>query len=217
MLRLIHKQKANVVGAIFIDDIDDGLPNKQVHVFGSNADPKTYVMDGYANKPKQPCYVPYSKPGDDALPGYIDLNETPRVRHSAATGKIAKMAQAGQIDVVTYTGPIVAPMITSAIIDDDTDNEITITGTGFTSLAPEPLLILITGEGGPLTLTEEDIIDGSGTISDTEIVIPLALVSGAVADDTSVQVVANALSSEVEALAAEGGIVGGGDGMGEDP
>lgn len=201
MLRLIHKQATP--GAIFIDDIDDGLPNKQVHVFGSNADPKAYAMDGYANKPKQPCYVPVTKPSDPSTPGYIDLKETPRVKHSAALGKIAKMAEKGFIDVVVYTGPILAPTLTSAEIDDSVDNEITLTGTGFTSLAPEPLLVKVTGDGGPLTLTEDDIVTGTGTVTDTSIVIPLALIPGAVADDTSVQVLSNTFESEVKALVAE--------------
>jgi hypothetical protein len=58
MLRVIHNQ--TVVGGIIVDDIDDGLPNKEVHRLGSSAYPKQYVRDGYAGKAKQPCYIPYS-------------------------------------------------------------------------------------------------------------------------------------------------------------
>jgi len=38
MLRLVHKQ--TVQGAILVDDIDDGIPNKEVHRLGSYGDPK---------------------------------------------------------------------------------------------------------------------------------------------------------------------------------
>ena len=88
MLRLVHAQ--TIQGAILVDDIDDGLPNKDVHRLGSTADPKAYVRDGYANKPKQACYVPrtQSAEGFPLIPGYITLNETPRVTLSAGKGKI---------------------------------------------------------------------------------------------------------------------------------
>ena len=72
MLRLIHAQTG--LGGIVIDDIDDGLPNKEVHRLGSTADPKAYPRDGYANSPKQPCYIPYANPSNTAQAGYIDLS-----------------------------------------------------------------------------------------------------------------------------------------------
>ena len=80
MLRLIHKQTG--AGALLVDDIDDGIPNKQVHRLGSTADPKAYKRDGYANEPKQKCYIPRTKEGDATLPGFIDLN-----RHAVMHGE----------------------------------------------------------------------------------------------------------------------------------
>ena len=69
MFRLIHNQ--TIQNGILVDDIDDGLPNKEVHRLGSTADPKAYVRDGYANKVKQPCYIPYSRAsvGFPTIPG----------------------------------------------------------------------------------------------------------------------------------------------------
>lgn len=92
MIRLIHNQ--TVVGAILVDDIDDGLPNKEVHRLGSLGDPKAYERDGYANKPKQGCYLQYSHtaPNGSIVAGHVTLQQTNKVTESLFKGKIAKMS-----------------------------------------------------------------------------------------------------------------------------
>jgi len=190
MIRLIHAQ--TVSGAILVDDLDDGLPNKQVHRLGSTADPKAYKRDGYANEPKQPCYVPRTKPGDATLPGYIDLQETARVVLSAGKGKISKLVTAGLITSVSLVASSLAtPVITNAQANTPTAGDVTLTGTGFLSTAPNISSVILTGSGA-VTLTQAQILAGGGTISNTSIVIPSALIPAAVAATGSITVVAGA-------------------------
>ena len=199
MLRLIHKQ--SVDSALLVDDIDDGLPNKMTHRLGSTADPKAYDRDGYANYPKQPCYVPYSKPTDPTIQGCIDLKETERVTFSAGKGKIKKLKDAGFIDIVSFVmSDLDAPVITNAEIDVPGAGDVTITGTSFLSLDPNSSSVEVSGVGGPLTLTQAAILAGAGTISNTSIVIPAALVPGVAMTTTTVKVVADDQTSNGYAL-----------------
>lgn len=188
MLRLIHNQ--TVQGAVLVDDIDDGLPNKQYHRLGSTADPKAYVRDGYANKPKQPCYIPLSRAGEGfpLIAGYIDLNETDRVTLSAGKGKIKGLQDAGYLDVVSFVAAdVAAPTLAVAEIDTD----LTLTGTNLLSVEPDITTVIITGDGA-VTLTLEEILAEAGSsASATEIVIPAALIGGVTDTTSSVQVQAN--------------------------
>ncbi len=198
MLRLIHAQ--TVAGAILVDDIDDGMPNKTVHRLGSTSDPKAYARDGYANTPKQPCYVPRLKPTNPLIAGYIDLNLTPRVVLSAGKGKISKMVTAGLITTVTFNASeLNTPVVTLAAIDTPGPGDLTVTGTSFLSLAPNESLVTLTGTGA-IVLTKTQILAGAGTFTDTSIVIPTALIPGAVAVATSVKVTADDHASNVLAL-----------------
>jgi riboflavin synthase len=176
MLRLIHKQVN--LGAILVDDIDDGLPNKTVHRMGTVGDPKAYPRDGYANKAKQQCYIPHNKPTDPTLPGFIDVFETDRVTHSAGKGKISGLQRAGLIDVTVFSeSDIGTPAVTLAALGVPGAGDLTITGTKLLSLAPDYTSVVITGTGA-VTLTQADILAAAGTISDTSIFIPAALVPG---------------------------------------
>lgn len=193
MLRLIHNQ--TVSGAILVDDIDDGLPNKTAHRLGSSGDPASYARDGYANSPKQACYVPRTKPSNAAIQGYIDVRETQRALLSAGKGKIAGLARAGLITVVSFLpSDVVAPVVTTAVLDTPGVGDLTITGTGLTSLTPNQSSVAITGTGA-VALTQAQIITGTGTISDTSIVIPAALVPGIAAATSLVVVTADDLTS----------------------
>lgn len=176
MLRIQHS--GAVLGPILIDDIDDGLPNKTAHrLYG---DPKTYARDGYANVVKQRCYI---KPG-----GRIDLHETNRVTLSAAKGKIAGLKAAGFITVATIDpATVVAPKLNTAVLSAGT---LTLNGTTFLSVAPDVTTVTITGSGAK-TLTADQIVAGSGTISATKIEIPVALIPGVVVTTSSVKVQAN--------------------------
>lgn len=183
MLRLIHAQ--TVQGALLIDDIDDGLPNKQVHRLGSNGDPQAYRRDGYANAPKQSCYIPRVDPLNSANPGFIDLDETERVTLSAHQGKIKGFQDAGFVSVVSLVAAdLEAPVVTAAEIDNGASEDLTITGTGFLSVSPDSSSVVITGDitGSPKTILQADFV----SISDTEIVIDATDLTGLVAGDTVV-------------------------------
>lgn len=176
MLRLIHNQVG--LGALYVDDLDDGLPNKEVHRMGSTADPKAYPRDGYANKPKQPCYIPRVKPGEPTIQGYIDVKETDRVTRSAGGGKIAGLQQAGFITVVSFVpSDLTAPTLATAVLDSPGVGDLTLTGTGFLSLTPDVTTVILTGTGA-VTLTATQITSGGGSVSDTSIVILAASVPG---------------------------------------
>lgn len=176
MLRLIHSQVG--LGAITVDDIDDGLPNKSVHRMGSTADPKAYKRDGYANEPKQPSYVPRVKASEPTIPGYIDLHETDRVTRSAGGGKIAGLVRAGLISVVSFVpSDLSTPTVATADLGTPGPGDLTITGTGFLSLTPDVTSVILTGTGA-ITLTSAQIISGGGSVSNTAIVILAASIPG---------------------------------------
>lgn len=187
MLRLIHAQTNQ--GAILVDDIDDGLPNKQVHRLGSLGDPAAYKRDGYANEPKQPVYVPRTKPTDATVAGFVDLNETQRVLLSAENGKIAGLQTAGLISVVSLTAAdLAAPVVTAAEVDLPAAGDIQIDGTGFLSVAPDTTSVQLWGAGvGALpgiTLTLAQIIAvAPGAVSNTQIIIDSTLVPSLAAGD----------------------------------
>lgn len=188
MIRLIHAQTQ--LGALLIDDIDDGLPNKTAYRVGSVADPNAYARDGYANKPKQPCYVPHTHAGNSALPGYVDLEETSRVTLSAGKGKIAGMLRAGLIsEVISFSeADVAAPVVTGVTLDSPATGDVTIAGTAFTSVSPQVTSVHLSGAGvGDVTLTGAEIIAVSpGSVSGTEIVIDSTLVPGLATGDTVV-------------------------------
>jgi len=204
MLRLIHNQ--TVLGAILVDDIDDGLPNKQVHRLGSTADPKAYKRDGYANEPKQPCYVPYTVIGNAAVAGYIDLNETQRVLLSEGKGKISKLVQAGLLSKLNFAaGATAAPAITNAQSNTPSLGAVTLTGTGFTSTSPNVSSVKLTGTGA-VTLTQSQITGAGGTFSSTSIVIPSSLIPNVVAATGTITAVSGANLNDGETFTLNDGV-----------
>ncbi len=185
MLRLIHSQTQQ--GALLVDDIDDGLPNKTVHRMGSTADPNAYSRDGYANKPKQPCYIPRVKPTDATIAGYIDLEETDRVLHSSGGGKISKLQQASLISVVSFVeSDLDAPVITAVTLNSPAAGDVTIDGTSFLSVSPEITSVTLAGAGvGNVTLTESQITAvAPGAVGATQIIIDSTLIPGLTSADT---------------------------------
>ncbi len=203
MLRVVHAQ--TVLGSIYIDDIDDGLPNKTAKRLGSTADPNAYVRDGYANVAKQPCYVPRTKPGDSSVAGYIDLDETQRVVHSAFSGKIKGLTDAGLVSVVSLlASDLVTPVVTNAVIDTPATGDVTITGTGFLSVSPDITKVELWGSGvggtasaPALTLTTAQIIaTAPGAVGATSIVID-TLVNGALVVGDKVRVIADGQRSNI--------------------
>lgn len=192
MLRLIHAQ--TIPGTILVDDIDDGLPNKEVYRLGTTADPKAYQRDGYANKAKQSCYLPYSmaSKGFPAIPGYINLQETESVTLSAGKGKISKLKLAPQ-----YPAGSVTPLLSviSLVAADIIASVVTamahvaanlqIDGTTFTSVSPDITTVtLAKGAAGttpsPAVWTTAAIVAAGGSVSATQILIPWAAFVGQV-------------------------------------
>jgi hypothetical protein len=196
MLRLIHTQVAS--GALLINDIDDGLPNKTARRMVAPAD--QYERDGYANKPKQKCYVPRVNAANTALAGFIDLQETDRVLLSYNKGTIAGFVRAGLMTVVSFLpGDIAAPTLTLADLGTPGAGQITLTGTSMTSIAPNVTSVIITGTGA-VTLTASQITTAGGTVTATSIVIPASLIPSVALTTSSAQVKADGLLSAVVAL-----------------
>jgi len=184
MLRLIHTQIEQ--GAILVDDIDDGLPNKQVHRLGSTADPAAYKRDGYANEPKQAVYVPRTNASNPLLAGFVDLNETEKVILSAGQGKIAGLQSAGHLTVVSLVAAdLAAPTITGAEIDLPAAGDLQIDGTNLLSVSPDETSVRVFGGGvGDITLTATQILAvPPGALSDTQIIIDATLMPALVAGD----------------------------------
>lgn len=201
MLRLVHTQI--VQGPVLVDDIDDGLPNKQYHRLGSTADPKAYVRDGIIGKPKQPCYVPRTQAnnGFPLIPGYINLDRTQKVTLSEGKGKIYGLVDAGYIYKVNFVAPaIIAPTLATAAINVPGAGDLTLTGTTFVSIRPDITTVIITGTGA-VTLTAAQIVSGGGSVGATSIVIPAALVPGIAAVTSFAQVLANEQLTAVVAVA----------------
>lgn len=184
MLRLIHQQ--TVQGGILVDDIDDGMPNKEVYRLGSTGDPAAYKRDGYANEPKQSVYIPRTKPSDATVAGFIDLNETQRVLLSQDSGKIAGLTSAGLISVVSLVeSDLDTPVITGVTLGAPAAGDVTIDGTDFLTVLPNVTSVRLFGAGvGDVTLDAATILGTApGSITDIEIVIDSTLIPGLASGD----------------------------------
>jgi len=202
MLRLIHNQ--TVSGPILIDDIDDGLPNKEVYRLGSRADKKSYKRDNPMGK--QSCYVPFTRTAYKypTVQGYINLNQTERVILSSGSGKIYKYQTAGLITVVSLTASqIVAPVVTACVHGA---SPVTVTGTTLTSVSPDTTTVTFAkGSAGttpsPAVFTQAQILTGGGTVTSTSITIPAAMfTSQATVAGNTVVVTANEQNSNTFTL-----------------
>lgn len=194
MIRLVHSQIAS--GSILVSDIDDGLPNKTAR--RTVAPQYSYERDGYAQAPKQPCYLPRVDPANPALPGHIDLELTDRVLMSVNRGQIAGFVKNGLITATLFAASdVAAPDLTSAVLDVLGTGDLTLTGTGFTSLEPYTSSVVITGDGA-VTLTPAQIVAEGGTFTSTSIVVPAALLTDVSTTTSSCEVLAdNQVSSTV--------------------
>src|SRR5690606_14684187 len=118
---------------------------------------------------------------------------------SDLSGKIKGLQRAGLISVVSLTASDLAtPVITAAQIAVPAAGDVTITGTGFASVAPDTTMVKLWGAGvggtalaPALTLTTAHIIaTAPGAVSNTSIVID-TVVNGALAAGDFVAVVAD--------------------------
>jgi hypothetical protein len=90
--------------------------------------------------------------------------------------------------------------VSSAVLDTPGAGDVTITGTNMLSVSPNVTTVTFTGTGA-VTLTQSQITTGGGTVSNTSIVIPAALVPGVAVATTSVKVRADDQDSGTVALA----------------
>jgi hypothetical protein len=204
MLRVQHNQ--TVVGGILVDDIDDGLPNKTVYRLGSQGDPKAYKRDGYAQAPKQSCYIAFNRTtqGYPSVPGYIDLDETPRVLLSSGEGRIFNLQKAELVTVTSLTASqVAAPVVTAA--SHSSSSNASVTGTTLTSVSPDTTTVTFAAgtatAPSPAVWTQAQILAATGTVSATSITIPLSAFSTAPSAGNTVTVNANEQNSNTFTLA----------------
>lgn len=183
-LRLVHAR--TTTGNLYITDIDSGLPNEMMP----------------ARLHKQEVYVPYSLQTitayapivvttDAAVPGYIDLVLSDKVQLSFDRGVIRGLADLGYLTTVMIpAGGVSAPTVATATEDTLTsatsatnDGLLTVTGTGFTSLAPYVSTITIVAPSETQVFTAAEVILGGGVFTATSIQVPAA-VHGLLADGT---------------------------------
>lgn len=94
------------------------------------------------------------------------------------------------------TGTVaLVPTLASAVLG----GTLVLTGTRMASVPVTETSVVITGTGA-VTLTQAQIVTGGGSVGQTSIVIPLALIPGVVAVGSSAQVRSNGLTSAVVAV-----------------
>lgn len=100
-------------------------------------------------------------------------------------------------DNQTATGTVaLVPTLASAVLSG---GNLTLTGTRMASAPVTATSVIITGTGA-ITLTQAQIVGGGGTVGNTSIVIPVALIPGVVVTASSAQVNSNGLTSAVVAV-----------------
>lgn len=104
---------------------------------------------GYANRAKQKLYVPYKNPVDLTVKGYVDLVPTDEVLLQLRDGGvIAGLAAAGRVTYGLVSSDTVAAPVITAGLHDLSDGLLTITGTTFTSVAPDLTYVIATNAAG---------------------------------------------------------------------
>jgi hypothetical protein len=173
-LRLIHNQTTR--SKIYLTELETGLPNEKYP----------------ARVQKQVVYIPFNFTSivdseivvDTTIPGFVDLVYSDKVLLSQDRGQIKSFIDDGFLTAIDIpSGALAAPTISLATEDTTTsatsatdDGLVTITGTGFTSLAPYVSSVVLTPTtGAPVTLTSTAITGGGGTFTATSITIPAAV------------------------------------------
>lgn len=137
---------------------------------------------------------------DSFLVGY--MSEYRSASFNPDTRRVPALADGAAIEVVEDDGstPFAAtlPTITSSTLDSPTAGDVTIVGTGLGGEAHETQ-VKFTGDVVTL-LSQARIEAAGGTVADTEIVIPAALIPGAATTTTSDQVQVRQRVSAVDAL-----------------
>lgn len=182
-LRIVHAHKSAVVSSILIDKIDRSQGN----------------FSGYANRAKQKIYVPYFNPNDPSVSGYLDLVPTDEVLLSVDSGTIGKLVTAGYLTgpVAVSSASVSAPTTSGAVL---ATNVITVSGTKFTSTAPDRTYVIVENlTGHTLTIPQSAF----NSISASSIAFSDALTTslGTIGSGWKVTVKANSKTSNVATLA----------------
>jgi hypothetical protein len=195
-LRLIHTRTSPSV--VYLTDVDSGLSNESMP----------------ARLLKQDVYIPFNLTNlvgtgpvlrvmDPTTPGFVDLVLSDKVVLSYDRGVIRSHVDNGLLqDVLLPEGFDDTVTVATATHDTDTDATsavddglITITGTNFVSTAPFHTSVTIVAGTVSQTFTQDAIVLGGGTVTATQITIPVAvhgLATDGTEDATSVTVSANA-------------------------
>ncbi len=175
LIRVVNEQTIN--RSLLLDKLDDGQAN----------------TDESANLPKQQVYVPYTKPLDASVKGYVDFIPTSRVLLSSNNGTISGMAAAGKISTFAFSSALsVTPVVTSV---SNLGTDTTIDGTTLLSVTPDVTYVKFTNLAGVSQMVPSSAF--SGFVA-TQIVVPDAAVTiGTPGEGWTVQVKANSKLSNV--------------------
>ncbi len=178
-VRVIHQQTG--LGSILLDKIDRSQGN----------------FEGYAQVPKQKIYVPFKNPVDPIVKGYVNLVPTGEVLlANQPKGSIGGLVTAGRVTVAIVASNLVAtPVVTAGTHGAST----TITGTTFTSVAPDDTYLILTNN---ISGAVQKIPSATfNTYSNTSIIVANASVTiGTPAAGWLAQVQANSKLSNVFTL-----------------
>lgn len=178
LIRVINKQAAafSARSSILIDKLDRCQGN----------------FTGYAQRAKQPVYVPKVNPLDTSVKGYIDLAPSDEVLLSASIGVIAGLVSENIVSVVEVSPALIATPTLSAALWDISDANLTLTGTVFQSVDPDETYVILTNASGQ---TQTIQISSPGV---TSIVVAGGSITGTPTTSWKAQVKANSkLSAEI--------------------
>jgi hypothetical protein len=184
-IRVVHGQLKQ--GSLLVDKLDDGQAN----------------TEGYANRAKNPVYIPFSNPLDPNVAGYLDLVPSDRVLLSVDRGTIKGFLDNGQISASFsfVSSMVAAPLIVTNVIGPTLD----IVGSQFVSLVPDVSYVTLFNPFLGLTqvLTDAAILAAGPPNVFTPALISIApplITIGVAAPGWTVQIFANSKLSNLHVL-----------------
>jgi hypothetical protein len=178
ILRVINQQTLpkglSRNGSILLDKIDNAQGNSE--------------NPPYAQNTKQTLYVPWANPLNTAVKGYVDLIQTDEVKLQAeakgSIGGLLTTVPARLTTAVIASNLLVAPVVTAA----PHGLPLNITGTTFTSIAPDVTAVELTNASGvKQTIPASAFTSNNGVL----IVIPGTAIAGVPTNAWKVRVFAN--------------------------
>jgi hypothetical protein len=179
-IRVINQQVVN--NSVLIDKIDRSQGN----------------FTNYAQIRKQPVYVPYVNAANTSVKGYVDLVPTDEVLLSAAYGTIYGLSHASPLPYVSVSvvasNLVAKSNVTNAVHGS---SKVTITGTVFSSVAPDVTKVILTNTSGVSQTVSSLSVNTSTSIE----VLDSAVSIGTPGSGWTVQVFANSKYSNVFTIA----------------